>query len=42
MVLVNGREIPERCGFELEGILHNYARAENGSLENTRIYARIV
>ena len=34
--------VAERCGFELEGILHNYARAENGSLENTRVYARIV
>ena len=34
-------QVAERCGFELEGILRNYARREDGSLENTRIYAKI-
>lgn len=32
--------VAERCGFQLEGIFRNYARAEDGSLEDTRIYAK--
>jgi RimJ/RimL family protein N-acetyltransferase len=35
------QRVAERCGFELEGILRSYDRAEDGSLENTRIYARV-
>lgn len=33
------RAIPERLGFTLEGILHNYARHVDGSLRDTCIYA---
>lgn len=35
------RRVAERCGFELEGILRSYTRAEDGSLEDTRIYAKV-
>ena len=34
------RALAERCGFTLEGLLHNDRRASDGSLRNTCIYAR--
>lgn len=33
--------VAERCGFELEGILRNDRRAVDGSLENSRVYAKV-
>ena len=33
--------VAERCGYDLEGTLRHYVRAEDGSLENTRIYSRV-
>jgi RimJ/RimL family protein N-acetyltransferase len=33
--------VADRCGYQLEGILRNYVRAEDGSLENTRFYSRL-
>jgi len=33
--------VAERCGFTLEGILHNEALGMNGELRNTRIYAKV-
>jgi len=32
--------VAERCGYGLEGVLHNDARREDGSLRSTRVYAR--
>ena len=34
------RRVAELCGFELEGIMKNCRRGEDGSLRNTCIYAR--
>ncbi len=33
--------VAERCGFELEGILRNERRAIDGSLNDTRVYAKV-
>ena len=33
--------IAERCGYDLEGTLRSYVRAEDGSLENTRFYSKV-
>lgn len=33
--------VAERCGFELEGTFRSFTRAEDGSLEDTRIYAKV-
>jgi RimJ/RimL family protein N-acetyltransferase len=33
--------IPERLGFQLEGILHNDGRDAAGTLRHTRVYAKI-
>lgn len=35
------RRVAERCGFSLEGILHNELRAPNNSLRHTCVYARV-
>jgi len=35
------RRVAQRCGFTLEGVLHNERRAPDGSLRNTCIYARL-
>lgn len=35
------REVAQRCGFALEGILKRERRAPDGSLRNTCVYARI-
>ncbi len=35
------QRVVERCGFQIEGILRSNARAEDGSLENTRMYAKV-
>ena len=32
--------VAERCGFRLEGVLKNEARAPDGTLRDTRVYAR--
>ena len=34
------RRVAERCGFRLEGVLHNERRAPDGTLRNTCVYAR--
>jgi len=34
--------VAERCGFELEGILRNERRRVDGSLGDTRVYAKTV
>lgn len=34
--------VAERCGFELEGILRNERRAADGSLGDTRVYAKVM
>ena len=33
--------VAERCGFSLEGVLKNEARAPDGTLRDTRVYARV-
>ncbi|MCC7458416.1 MAG: GNAT family N-acetyltransferase [Nitrospira sp.] len=33
------RRVAERCGFTLEGVLHNERRAPDGSLRHTCVYA---
>lgn len=33
--------VAERCGFELEGVLRNERRGPDGSLGDTRVYARV-
>jgi len=33
--------VPERLGFTLEGVLRSYARHCDGTLEDTRVYAKI-
>jgi len=35
------RQLAERCGFTLEGILRNERREQDGALRNTCIYARL-
>ena len=37
---VPSRRVAERCGFRLEGVLHNERRAPDGTLRNTCVYAR--
>lgn len=34
------RDVAQRCGFVLEGVLRNERRAPDGSLRNTCVYAR--
>ncbi len=36
------RRVAERCGFVLEGTLRAFTHAEDGSLEDTRIYAKVM
>jgi len=36
------RRVAERCGYELEGILRNDRRAVDGSLGDTRVYAKVI
>ncbi len=38
---VASRSVAERCGFVLEGVLHNVLRGPDGSLRNSCIYARL-
>jgi len=33
--------VADRCGYDLEGTLRAFVRAEDGSLENTRFYSRV-
>jgi RimJ/RimL family protein N-acetyltransferase len=33
--------VAERCGYQLEGILHNDSRTTDGKLRNTRVYSKI-
>ncbi len=33
--------VPERLGFELEGVLRNHVRDHHGRLRNTRVYALV-
>jgi RimJ/RimL family protein N-acetyltransferase len=35
------RAVAERCGFRLEGLLHNVMRGPDGSLRHSCIYARL-
>lgn len=35
------RRVAERCGFRLEGVLRNVARAPDGSLRSNCVYARV-
>lgn len=35
------RAVAERCGFRLEGVLHNTMRGPEGELRHTRVYARL-
>ena len=38
---VGSRAVAERCGFALEGILHNVMKAPDGGLRNSCIYAKL-
>jgi RimJ/RimL family protein N-acetyltransferase len=38
---VASRKVAERCGFALEGVLHNVVRGPDGRLRNNCIYARL-
>lgn len=38
---LGSRAVAERCGFTLEGIMHNVMRAPDGSLRNSCVYARL-
>jgi RimJ/RimL family protein N-acetyltransferase len=38
---VRSRKLAERCGFVLEGVLHNERRAPDGTLRDTCLYARL-
>ena len=38
---IASRKVAERCGFELEGILRNAQRGQDGRLRNACIYARL-
>ena len=35
------RAVATRCGFLLEGVLHNHMRARDGGLSNSCVYARL-
>ncbi len=35
------RAVAERCGFRLEGVMHNAMQAPDGGLRNSCIYARL-
>jgi RimJ/RimL family protein N-acetyltransferase len=39
---VRSWRVAERCGFELEGILRSDRRCVDGTLEDTRVYARVM
>jgi RimJ/RimL family protein N-acetyltransferase len=34
--------VAERCGFQFEGILRNERRRVDGSLGDTRVYAKVM
>jgi len=34
--------VAERCGFKLEGLLRNERRRVDGSLGDTRVYAKVM
>lgn len=38
---VGSRAVAERCGFTLEGILHNVMKAPDGGLRNNCVYAKL-
>ncbi|WP_243384518.1 GNAT family N-acetyltransferase [Geothrix alkalitolerans] len=38
---IGSRAVAERCGFQLEGVLHNVMRAPDGELRNSCIYAKL-
>lgn len=38
---VRSRAVAERCGFHLEGIMHNTMQAPDGSLRNSCVYAKL-
>src|SRR5215470_6220877 len=38
---ISSRKVAERCGFELEGVLRNVQRGQDGGLRNACIYARL-
>jgi RimJ/RimL family protein N-acetyltransferase len=38
---LRSRAVAKRCGFRLEGILHNTMQSPNGSLRNSCIYAKL-
>ena len=38
---VGSRAVALRCGFQLEGVLHNNAQAPDGQLRNTCLYAKL-
>ena len=38
---IPSRRVAERCGFQLEGVLHSVQRGEDGRLRNACIYARL-
>jgi len=38
---MGSRAVAERCGFQLEGVLHNVMRAPDGGLRNSCIYAKL-
>jgi RimJ/RimL family protein N-acetyltransferase len=38
---VGSRRVAERCGFTLEGILHNVMKAPDGGLRNSCVYAKL-
>lgn len=37
---VKSRAVAERCGYTLEGVLHNDRRLPSGELSNTMVYAK--
>jgi len=38
---LGSRAVAERCGFGLEGIMHNVMRDTDGNLRNSCVYARL-
>ena len=38
---VRSWRVAERCGFTLEGVLRSHAREVDGTLRDTRVYARL-
>jgi RimJ/RimL family protein N-acetyltransferase len=38
---VASRAVAERCGFALEGVLHNMMKAPDGGLRNSCVYAKL-